>query len=149
MSTTASALAPTNYILKFFLSAFLFLCIMAAQCFVELLNGYFNSLKFQEFMDLCSVSNISLLIMDQHYHGYYLHGQAPWISSDLVMSELKEKLDQEEAGNLRRRGLRQNGGPQSSRVVQDVDVQSYEIFFPAVIRDEYDGLYKDRYMLSQ
>lgn len=74
MSTTSSELAPTNYILKFFLSAFLFLCIMAVQCIVELLNGYFFSLKFQDFMDLCSVSNISLLVMDQHYHGYYLHG---------------------------------------------------------------------------
>jgi len=30
MSTTSSELAPTNYILKLFLSAFIFLCIMAA-----------------------------------------------------------------------------------------------------------------------
>lgn len=55
-------------------------------------------MKFQDFMDLCSVSNISLLIMDQNFHGYYLHGQAPWVSSDLLMSELKEKLDMEEMG---------------------------------------------------
>jgi hypothetical protein len=47
---------------------------MAAQGIVEFFNGYFFSLKFQDFMDLCSVSNISLLIMDQHFHGYYVHG---------------------------------------------------------------------------
>jgi meckelin len=46
ISTTSSELAPTNFILKFFLSAFIFLCIMAVQSFVELLNGYFFSLKF-------------------------------------------------------------------------------------------------------
>jgi meckelin len=71
---------------------------MAAQVIVEFFNGYFFSLKFQDFMDLCSVSNISLLIMDQHFHGYYLHGQAPWVSSDLLMSELKANLDKEESG---------------------------------------------------
>ena len=105
MITTASELAPTNYVLKFFLSAFLFLCIMAAQYLLEALNSYFNSLKFQEFMDLCSVSNISLLIMDQYYHGYYIHGKAPWGRSDLVMSELKEKLDSEALGEQRARSI--------------------------------------------
>ena len=98
MMTVPSALSPTNYVLKFFISAFLFLCIMAAQYFVELLNAYFNSLKFQEFIDLCSVSNISVLIMDQYYHGYYIHGKAPWGRSDLVLRELKEKLDHEAEG---------------------------------------------------
>jgi F0F1-type ATP synthase membrane subunit a len=65
MRTDASELAPTNYVLKFFLSAFIFLCVMAVQYILEGLNSYFSSLKFQEFMDLCSVSNISVLIMDQ------------------------------------------------------------------------------------
>jgi hypothetical protein len=46
-------------------------------------------------MDLCSVSNISVLIMDSYYHGYYIHGEAPWIHSDLVLSQLKKKLDEE------------------------------------------------------
>ena len=56
-------------------------------------------------MDLCSVANISVLIMDQYYHGYYLHGKAPWGRSDLIMSELKEKLDSEAQGDMRSRGL--------------------------------------------
>jgi hypothetical protein len=46
ISTTSSELAPTNFILKFFLCAFIFLCIMAVQSIVEVLNGYFFSLKF-------------------------------------------------------------------------------------------------------
>jgi meckelin len=129
ISTTSSDLAPTNFILKFFLSAFIFLCIMATQAIVEVLNGYFFSLKFQDFMDLCSVSNISLLIMDQHFHGYYLHGQAPWVSSDLLMSELKEKLDMEEMGQQRSRGLIPTLPNQGQN-----EVQSYEIYFPASVR---------------
>ena len=98
MTTEITSLTPTNYVLKFFLSAFLFLCIMAAQYLVELVNSYFNSLKFQEFIDLCAVSNISLLVMDEQFHGYYIHGKAPWGRSDLLMRELKENVDREGEG---------------------------------------------------
>lgn len=48
----------------FFISAFLFLVIMAVQYVLEILNSYFDSLKFQEFIDLCSVGNMSVLLMD-------------------------------------------------------------------------------------
>lgn len=95
MNVTDNYLIPINYVLKFFLSAFIFLCIMAAQYLVEALNSYFSSLKFQDFMDLCSVSNISILIMDENFHGYYIHGKAPWQQSDLTLAELKAKLDSE------------------------------------------------------
>ena len=74
MIATDNDLIPINYVLKFFLSAFIFLCIMAAQYVVEAINSYASSLKFQEFMDLCSVSNISMIIMDEYFHGYYIHG---------------------------------------------------------------------------
>jgi len=46
MNTTSSELATINYVLKFFLSAFLFLCIMAVQYILEAVNSYVNSLKF-------------------------------------------------------------------------------------------------------
>lgn len=95
MKTTSSELAPINYVLKFFLSAFIFLCIMAAQYILEAVNSYLNSLKFQEFMDLCSVSNVSVLILDQAFHGYYVHGEAPSGRADYVMSDLKQKIDAE------------------------------------------------------
>ena len=64
LSTVGNNMLPTNYVLKFFISAIIFLAIMAAQYILEGLNSRFSSLKFQEFMDLCSVSNISILIMD-------------------------------------------------------------------------------------
>lgn len=98
MSTYSSDITPVNYVLMFFISAFLFLVIMAVQYVLEVLNSYFDSLNFQEFIDLCSVGNMSVLLMDQHYHGYYIHGKAPWGRSDLTMSELKELLDSEGKG---------------------------------------------------
>ena len=56
-------------------------------------------------MDVASVSNISVLIMDSYFHGYYIHGEAPWVSSDIVMSELKKKLDGEREGTGLKRGV--------------------------------------------
>ena len=99
-------------------------------------------------MDLCSVANISVLIMDQAFHGFYIHGEAPSGRSDLVMSDLKAKLDAEGEGSQRRRGLRNYNdlGRQAPRLLQG-DVQTYEIFFPSTIREEYDALYLDRYNL--
>jgi meckelin len=56
-------------------------------------------------MDLCSVANISVIIMDTYLHGFYIHGEAPWISSDLVLSELKKNLDRESDGKTMKRGI--------------------------------------------
>lgn len=100
-------------------------------------------------MDLCSVANISLLILDQPFHGYYVHGEAPSGRSDLVMADLKAKLDAEVEGTQRKRGLRNYNdlGKQQPGILQG-DVQSYEIYFPSTIRQEYDVLYMDRYNLA-
>lgn len=146
MVTKPSEFSPINYVLKFFVSAFLFLCIMAAQYLVELVNAYVNSLKFQEFIDLCSVSNISVLMMDQYYHGYYIHGKAPWGRSDLVMRELKEKLDSEAEGVGRRRGLPSSRVDNNRNLNQEK--QTFEIYFPAQLRDEYDLMHKERAQLN-
>jgi meckelin len=34
-------------------------------------------LPYEDFVDLCCISNISLMIFDQERHGYYLHGMNP------------------------------------------------------------------------
>ena len=129
MSTSSSSLTPINYVLKFFISAFIFLCIMAVQYILEIVNSYTNSLKFQEFIDLCSVSNISVLLMDQYFHGYYIHGKAPWGRSDLTMRELKELLDSESKGEQRLRGIQTQLNENQSMLRGEV--QSYEVYFPA------------------
>lgn len=113
---------------------------------VEAVVSYLSSLKFQEFTDLCSVSNISVLIMDQYFHGYYIHGKAPWGKSDLVMGELKEQLDSEGMGEKRERGIRL-GLTQETDILRG-EVTTYEIYFPVQLRDEYDNLYKDRASIS-
>jgi hypothetical protein len=65
------------------------------------------------------------------------------------MSDLKEKLDAESEGKTRMRGLRNfNDLGRNAPGVLQGDVQTYEIYFPSTIREEYDVMYRDRYDLA-
>ena len=83
-------------------------------------------------MDLCSVSNISVFILDQSLHGYYVHGQSPAAKSDSNMDELLRFLEDESGGRVRSRGL----------IEKDKDnLQCYETFISYKMRTIYDGIY--------
>ena len=43
----------------------------------RLLNIW-NPLPIEDFVDLCSVANISIFIVDDNLHGYYIHGENPF-----------------------------------------------------------------------
>ena len=35
------------------------------------------SYPVEDFVDLCTIANISIFIIDDHLHGYYIHGENP------------------------------------------------------------------------
>jgi meckelin len=88
-------LQPYNMILKFFLCSFLTFCIVLVQLCLYWLYNLVTETPLQQFTDLCSVSNVSILILPHKIHGYYIHGKAPWQQSDLPISWLKAELDKE------------------------------------------------------
>ena len=56
------------------------------------------------FIDLLSVSNMSVFILDSSLHGYYIHGQSPSGKADINVDELLKSLEEEGQGNVRNRG---------------------------------------------
>ena len=56
----------------------LLLLIGATQYAVTYVFKGLFPLKIEEFIDLCSVTNISLLIFNNSFHGYYIHGRSPF-----------------------------------------------------------------------
>ena len=40
-----------------------------------------------------------MVMMYEHGHGYYLHGQAPWTSSDIPLEWLQKNLQDEGTDN--------------------------------------------------
>jgi meckelin len=85
----------------------------------------------QVFVDLCTVAKISMLLLDEPYHGYYLHCRSPHQFADGSMEELVEMLHKEEAGLTVDRSL--DGAPP--------DVQSFELYVTVEWRKKFNKLY--------
>ena len=61
--------------------------------------------KLLNFIDLCSVSNISVLILTDHQFGYYIHGLSPHGTTDVNMKEMLMNLERESKQMSGTRGL--------------------------------------------
>jgi len=127
--------APVNFVLRNFIASI----IVLASCSIELvlarLLKIWIPLKKQEFMDLCSVSNISVFILDELLHGYYIHGKSPNGKADVNYDELFNFLSIEGAGTMASRGLENDNNTDHEQN------QTYEMFLSNSMRIVYDGLY--------
>jgi len=86
---------PQNEFLRFFLVSWLILCIVCVQRLINWMGTQCKEPDSLNFSLLCTLANCSVLMMTEKYHGYYIHGKAPWEKSDLPMSWLKMELDLE------------------------------------------------------
>ena len=128
-STTSTS--PKNPVLSYFLTSSLLLVIGYTQFLVKKVLSNFFATPVQNFIDLCSVSNISVLVLDEYLHGYYIHGVSPNGYSELGIDELSESLHKEAAGKSRPRGI----------LPEDKSgLQSFEVFIPTAIRKTYNYL---------
>lgn len=84
------------------------------------------------FIDLCTVAKVSLLVLDDKYHGYYLHCDAPTEFADVSMASLVAQLQDEQGFVRGGRGL--PGAPSDQ-----ADQQAFEIHLPKAWRDKYDS----------
>ena len=51
--------------------------------------------KIQQFVDLCSMSNISVFVMANANFGYYIHGRSVHGKADTDMREMAEMMERE------------------------------------------------------
>ena len=82
------------------------------------------------FIDFCTIAKISVIVLDEQYHGYYLHCRSPHQYADGTMSELVQMLHKEEAGLTTDRSL--EGAPPG--------VQSFQIFLSSDFRQAFDKI---------
>ena len=127
--------APINFVLRNFIASIIVLASVSIELVVVKILQTWLPLKKQEFMDLCSVSNISVFILDEYLHGYYIHGLSPFLKADVNYDELFGYLNQEGTGSVRSRGL------ENDNIEEHNKNQSYEMFLSQVMRTIYDGLY--------
>lgn len=82
--------------------------------------------KLNEFVDLCSVSNVSVFCMAHQRFGYYVHGRSANGRADVNMKEMHELLKREEDDLCSKRGL-----------IPNTDHQTFEMSLPSAISDQY------------
>lgn len=83
----------------------------------------------REFVDLCSVANVSLFSMLYPRYGFYVHGRSANGSGDCGLVEMNVLLEREERDLCSRRGLLPNS-----------DQQTFVLVLPKIINDYYRKL---------
>ncbi|GFR70016.1 meckelin [Elysia marginata] len=84
----------------------------------------------REFVDLCSMSNISVFVMANGEFGYYIHGRSVHGRSDVGMREMCDMIKREEEDLVGQRGL-----------VPNTEPQTFLMALPKRLRQKYETVY--------
>lgn len=88
--------------------------------------------KIRQYVDFCSLTNVSVFILENDLFGYYIHGRSPHGRADATLKEMYEFLDAERNDKCPKRGIDVNG-----------DQQTFQIAIPRALKTEYDRLTLD------
>ena len=121
-----------NFYLRLFICTFILFMSGFAQYVLSRIFQIWLPMKKTEFLDLCCVANISVLILQDSLRGYYIHGQSPIGTADTNLNQLIQFLEEEGKGKIKGRGMTDNSKD---------NLQSYEVYLSYNMRRIYDGLY--------
>ena len=71
---------------------------MVQWLFFTLIYQRFIEDPVRQFVDLCSVTNTSVFILENSLYGYYIHGRSVHGCADTGMHEMLDNLKREEVG---------------------------------------------------
>ncbi|XP_039593235.1 meckelin isoform X1 [Polypterus senegalus] len=123
--------APYNIFLRYGVSAAMWLVIALLQViFFTVFYERFMEDKVRQFVDLCSMSNISVLIFSHRCFGYYIHGRSVHGHTDTNMEQMNLNLKREAENLCGQRGLLPN-----------TDTQTFEVSVTNKMRQQYDRIH--------
>ena len=79
-------------------SVFFFIAIIQ-WIFYTFIYERFIEDKVRQYVDLCSMSNISVFILENEMFGYYIHGRSVHGRADTGMRQMYEDMKREEVGD--------------------------------------------------
>ncbi|XP_045064306.1 meckelin-like isoform X3 [Coregonus clupeaformis] len=121
---------PYSLTLRYGLAATLWLCMGLLQIiFFAAFHERFVEDKIRQFVDLCSISNISVLLLSHRCFGYYIHGRSVHSHADTNMEEMNINLKREAESLCGQRGLLPN-----------TDTQTFQISITSRLRQQYDRI---------
>ena len=79
----------------------------------------------REFIDLCSLANVSVFLLPEKRYGYYIHGKSVHQFSDASVREFQAMLQREEEGAIPMRGLTGPNTAQTFEIVTDDELSEF------------------------
>ncbi|KAF7691901.1 meckelin [Silurus meridionalis] len=117
-------------ILRYGVAAAMWLSIGFIQIiFFSVFYDRFVEDKIRQFVDLCSISNVSVLLLSLRCFGYYIHGRSVHGHADTNMEEMNLNLKKEAENLCGQRGLAPNS-----------DIQTFQISITSRLRAQYDRI---------
>ncbi|XP_062841802.1 meckelin isoform X2 [Trichomycterus rosablanca] len=116
-------------ILRYGVASSMWLCIGLIQIIFSVFYERFVEDKIRQFVDLCSISNVSVLLLSCRCFGYYIHGRSVHGHADTNMEEMNLNLKREAENLCGQRGLLPNS-----------DVQTFQISITSRLRAQYDRI---------
>ncbi|KAM9308424.1 meckelin [Gastrophryne carolinensis] len=122
---------PCSCILRFGVATALWLGIGCLQIlFFSGIYERFVEDKIRQFVDLCSMSNVSVFILSHKCYGYYIHGRSVHGHADTNMEEMNMNLKRESENMCSQRGLQPN-----------TDIQTFQISVSGRFRTQFDRIH--------
>ncbi|OAF71066.1 Meckelin [Intoshia linei] len=119
-----------NQVLRIALISAIFFGIYIVQWIIDsAIYTRFIEDKIEQFVDLCSMCSISVVIFETKNYGYYIHGRSIHGYADTGMKQMYENMDREEKDLCGKRGLQPNS-----------DQQTFSMLLAQNIRTHYDNI---------
>lgn len=127
--------SPYNPFLMYAVASMTWILVVIIQLTWRKAMAVWFGLDITNFVDICSLSNVSIFMMDEPYHGYYIHGKTPAGKGDSCDTEMKFSLDEESRGLLPKRGLTPENPARG-------DIQCFEVYLPNQFKEHIFTFYK-------
>eukprot|EP00794_Sanderia_malayensis_P012250 gene12250-13512_t len=132
VNTSNDYVGSASFVLRFAVTSILFLGVAVGQwTFATLIQERFLCDAIEDFVDFCSISNISILLMPQSNFGYYIHGRSVHGRADTNLKELYENFKREEDNLCDRRGLESGQ-----------ECQTFEVSLTERFRTQYQKIFE-------
>lgn len=122
----------SNVLLRFFVICIFYFLVVIAQLIYKAIYYRFLGDPLTTFALLCQLSNISVFILDQALHGYYIHGRSVHPYTDVNLQQMQTNFKEEEEGKTPPRGL-------SNKTDEELNGESnlvFEMYITEKIREE-------------
>ena len=130
----------SSLLLRMGLTSLLMLALFAVQnIFMVWIYHRYVKNPMEDFVDLCFLAKVSVVILSEDFAGYYLHGRNRMPFADTSMSDINKELQKEVKMNVGPRGLLANSEDPTLS-----DNQTFQIYIPRTIRDKYNSTMLNR-----